>query len=433
MNQRQQTTDAEPSDEGDARSRSASRRQFVQRSCILAAASVVGGAKASPAPAVRIQGSDAPEKKDLRVGFMPLTDCASVVIASTEGFDRRHGIKITPVKETSWAAVRDKLITGELDAAHCLYGLIYGVQMGIGGIRRDMAVLMTLNRNGQGITLASQLRESGVTDGADLRALVAKKQRDFTFAQTFPTGTHAMWLNYWLAAHGIDPLRDVKILTVPPQQMAEHLKSGRIDGCCVGEPWNAQAARDGAGFTAVTSQQIWPDHPEKVLGASAEFVERNPNSARALVGALLEAARYADVDANRGHVARTLADSAFVGADVEVIEPRLCGRYDDGRGNSWQDADAVKFFGAGEVTFPWLSDGMWFLTQQRRWGLLKSDPDYLGIARKVNRIDVYGEAAAQLGISVPAQPMRASTLVDGAAWSGSDPARYAGSFDIRAA
>jgi nitrate/nitrite transport system substrate-binding protein len=365
------------------------------------------------------------------VGFMPLTDCAPVVIAATEAFDRRHGIRITPVKETSWAAIRDKLITGELDAAHSLYGMVYGVQMGIGGMRRDMAVLMTLNRNGQGITLSRQLQEQGIADGHGLRALISRGDREYTFAQTFPTGTHAMWLNYWLAAHGIHPGRDVRTITVPPPQMAEALRSGAVDGCCVGEPWNARMALDGVGFTVATSQQVWPDHPEKVLGASARFVAEQPNAAHALTLAVLEASRY--VDAHRSEVAGILADSAFVGTGAEAIEQRLLGRYDDGRGGHWDDALAVRFFGEGEVSFPWLSDAMWFLTQQRRWGLLKSDPDYLAVASKVNRIDVYSRAATQLGVALPSQPMRSSMLMDGVAWNGTEPARYAAAFGIATA
>src|SRR4029079_11918444 len=181
------------------------RRQFLTSTAALVA---------SMTPALRstvwAAGSDAPEKKEVKVGFIPLTDCASVVMASVKGFDKKHGITITPSKEASWAAVRDKLVNGELDASHVLYGLIYGVQMGIGGPKKDMAVLMNLNHNGQAITLSSQLREKGAVDGPSLAALIAREKREYTFAQTFPTGTHAMWIYYWLAAHGINPLKDVK-------------------------------------------------------------------------------------------------------------------------------------------------------------------------------------------------------------------------------
>ena len=151
-------------------------------------------------------GSDAPEIKEVKIGFIPLTDCAPIIVAAEMGFDKKYGIKITPSKEASWAAIRDKTVNGELHAAHVLYGLIYGVQLGIGGQQKDMAVLMSLNNNGQGITLSNQLKDKGVKDGKSLKGVMTNENRDFTFAQTFPTGTHAMWLNYWLAAHGINPV-----------------------------------------------------------------------------------------------------------------------------------------------------------------------------------------------------------------------------------
>ena len=165
-------------------------------------------------------GSDKPEKEEIKIGFIPLTDCASVVMASVLGFDKKYGVKFVLSKEASWAGVRDKLANGDLDAAHVLYGLLYGVQMGIGGQKKDMAVLMTLNNNGQAITLSKKLADKGAVDGAGLAKLMASDKREYTFAQTFPTGTHAMWLYYWLAANGINPMKDAKVITVPPPQMA---------------------------------------------------------------------------------------------------------------------------------------------------------------------------------------------------------------------
>ncbi len=376
-------------------------------------------------------GSDAPEKKDLTVGFIPLTDCAPVVIASELGFDRKYGIKITPSKEASWASVRDKLVNGEIDAAHVLYGLVYGVHLGINGPRKDMAVLATLNRNGQGITLANQLKDAAITDGAKLKAAIAKKEREYTFAHTFPTGTHAMWLYYWLAAHDIHPFNDVKTITVPPPQMVANMRVGNMDGYCVGEPWHARAIFDKIGFTATTTQGIWKDHPEKVLGTTADFVAKYPNTTRALVMAVLDAAKHIDTMANRTKVAEIIAAKSYVNTDKGVIEGRFRGEYEDGLGKKWQDPDYMKFFDEGAVPFPWLSDGMWFLTQHKRWGLLKTDPDYLAVAKKVNQIDLYKQAAEQVKVPVPKDPLRKSVFMDGVVWDGKDPAKYASSFKVR--
>src|SRR5437868_10530250 len=183
------------------------RRQLIKAAAATGAAGLVPGLQS----AVYAAGSDKPEKEEVRIGFIPLTDCASVVMASVLGFDKKYGVKIIPTKEASWAGVRDKLVNGELDMAHVLYGLIYGVHLGVSGPKKDMAVLMTLNNNGQAITLSKKLADQGAVDGASLAKVMAGEKAEYTFAQTFPTGTHAMWLYYWMAANGINPLKDAKV------------------------------------------------------------------------------------------------------------------------------------------------------------------------------------------------------------------------------
>jgi len=410
-----------------------SRRNFFRASAGALGASVLMGMVPEQ---VRnnawATGTDAPEIKEVKIGFIPLTDCAPIVVAAEMGFDQKHGIKILPSKEASWAGVRDKVVNGELHAAHVLYGLVYGVQMGIGGMQKDMAVLMSLNNNGQGITLANQIKDKGAVDGPTLKRLLDNENRDFTFAQTFPTGTHAMWLYYWLAANGINAIKDVKTIVVPPPQMVANMRIGNMDGYCVGEPWGARAIYDKVGFTVATSQDIWVDHPEKVLGTTAEFVAKNPNTTRAMMLAVLEACRYIEATTNRPGVAKLIAGKSYVNAPEEVIEGRFLGHYDNGNGKKWEDSNFMKFFNDGKVNFPYLSDGMWFLTQHKRWGLLKDDPDYLAIAKKVNQIDLYTQVASQLGISVPKDPMRSSKLMDGVVWDGRNPKAYAAGFKIKA-
>jgi nitrate/nitrite transport system substrate-binding protein len=353
----------------------------------------------------------------VRIGFIPLTDCAPVVMAARLGLDRKHGLRIEASKEASWSAVRDKLVGGELDAAHVLYGLVYGVELGIGCAPRDMAVLMTLSANGQGISVSRRLAGCGATDGASLARLVHAGGRRLVFAQTFPTGTHAMWLNYWLAANGVDPLHEVRTIVVPPPQMVANVRAGRIDAFCVGEPWNHYGVADGTSVHVARSQDIWPEHPEKVLGATRELVERYPNTARAMVAALLEAGRWLDASAaNRAEMAQVIAGERYVNVPAEVIAGGF----------------AMKFHADGAVNFPWLSDGMWFLTQFRRWGLLREDPDYRAVAARVNRVDVYSAAARQVGVPLPSGLTRSSRLMDGVVWDGTEPERYAAAHPIHA-
>ena len=380
-----------------------------------------------------VAGSDAPEKSALNLGFMALTDSASLIVAATQGFAQPYGLTLNLQRQASWAGLRDRLLSGELDATQMLYGQVYGIDQGLGSPATEMAILMGLCQNGQAINLSQPLKQAGVTSAEALAARARQGGAKLTFAQTFPTGTHAMWLYYWLAAQGIHPLEDVSTVVVPPSQMVAHLRAARIDGFCAGGPWGALAVEEDQGFTLATSQDIWADHPEKVLGVTREFAEQYPNTARALTMAVLEASRFIDEsEENKRGTAQLISGSDYVDAPLSAIQPRFLGQYEDGLGHAWLDAHPLRFFAGGEVNMPWLSDGIWFLTQFRRWGLLKDDPDYLGIARRIHRLDLYRSAAEALGILVPEQPMRTSTLLDGSVWDGSDPAGYARSFAIHA-
>ncbi|WP_036173244.1 CmpA/NrtA family ABC transporter substrate-binding protein [Massilia sp. 9096] len=379
-----------------------------------------------------VAGSDRPEKKVIKVGFMPLTDCASLVMASVLGLDEKYGIKLELSRQHSWSGMRDRVINGELDAAHALYGLLYGVEMGIGCAATPMAVLMGLSRNGQAITLSRALAQAGVTDLDALSSAMRGSGRRFTFAHTFPTGNHAMLLYYWLAAGGIDPVRDAQIVTVPPSQMAANLAAGHMDGFCVGEPWNGRAVLDGSGVTVATSQDVWPDHPGKALGARADFADANPHACRALIAAVLEAGRWIDASGeHREAAAEVLSSPAYVNADRAIIAPRLHGRYDNGMGLRWVDPHPLRFHQDGDANFPYVSDGMWFMTQHRRWGLLREDVDYQAVAGRVNRVGLYREAALLAGVSAPYGLTRSSILIDGKTWDGKDADAYISSFAIR--
>ncbi|RZL03000.1 MAG: nitrate ABC transporter substrate-binding protein [Rubrivivax sp.] len=406
-----------------------SRRSILKTAAAAGAVGVVPGLQS----AVWAAGSDKPEIEEVKIGFIPLTDCASVVMASVLGFDKKYGVKIIPSKEASWAGVRDKLVNGDLHMAHALYGLIYGVHLGVGGPKKDMAVLMTLNNNGQAITLSKKLSDKGAVDGPSLAKLMQTDKREYTFAQTFPTGTHAMWLYYWLATYGINPMKDAKVITVPPPQMVANMRVGNMDGYCVGEPWGHRAIMDGIGITGVTTQDIWKDHPEKVLGTTGDFVKKYPNTARAVMMAILEASQWIDAGLqNKLKMADTIAAKSYVNTSADAINQRILGRYQNGLGKTWDDPNHMKFFNDGKVNFPYLSDGMWFLTQHKRWGLIKDHPDYLAVAKQINQIDLYKQAAAGLKISVPKEVMRTSKLIDGTVWDGTNPAKYADSFKIKA-
>lgn len=359
----------------------------------------------------------------VRIGFMPLVDCAPLVLASVLGLDRRHGVEIRLSRESSWAGIRDKLLGGTLDLAQALYGLVYGVQLGIGGPRETMAVLMTLNRNGQGISLSRRLTGQGATDLPALASRLRQAPRTHVFAQTFPTGTHAMWLYYALASAGVHPLRDIRTVVLPPAQMVEAMRSGQADGVSVGAPWNRLGALEGVSTPLLSSSAIWPEHPEKVLAGRAAWADQHPDAAIGVVRAVLEASRWLEASVeNRLAAAEILSGDAWVATRREAIADSLQGV---------GEPLPMRFHADGEVNFPWLSDATWFMAQHKRWGLLAEHPEYEAIARRVQRLALYREAATGLGVPLPAAETRSSRLIDGLTWDGRDPHAYADSFAIR--
>jgi two-component system, oxyanion-binding sensor len=377
-----------------------------------------------PAQTSGLHAAQRLEKTHLRLGYVALSDAAPLVAAKLYEFGHAHGLTLELVRQPSWAALRDKLLAGDLDAAHALYGLVYGVQLGLGGLQTDMAVLMVLNRNGQAITLSQRLSEALAAHGT-LPAALATLERKPVFAHTFPTGTHAMWLYYWLAAQRVDPLRDIDSVAIPPPQMVDALAQNKLDGLCVGEPWNAVAQAHGVGTTVAYSSEIWPDHPEKVLASRRDFVTRFPNTAQALIQTMLEACRWLDDDTHRAEIARRLAQPEFLGVPAELIAPRLARE----AAPTPTPRLPVRFFEDGRVNYPRPADGVWFITQYRRWRMIDSRDDYALLAAQVNQTELYRRAAAAMGIAVPGDTA-SQTLIDGKVWDGSDPAGYAESFDI---
>ncbi|HDR9071420.1 TPA: ABC transporter substrate-binding protein [Burkholderia vietnamiensis] len=336
----------------------------------------------------------APERAHLRLGFVALSDAAPLIVAQRLNLGARHGLTLELHRQPSWAAVRDKLLSGELDAAHALYGLVCGLQLGIGGPQADMAALMVLNRNGQAITFARGLADA-YRASADVRAAFATLGRKPLLAQTFPTGTHAMWLNHWLASHGVDPLRDVRSVVIPPPEMVAALAGGELDGFCAGEPWHAVAEACGAGRTVAVTSEIWPDHPEKVLATRRDFVALYPATARALIRTVVDACAWLDDPAHRRDAADWLASPDALGVPARLIAPRLLGDY--GAGPFAQPPLPIRFHDGGGVNRPDPQEARWFLSQYRRWGMLEGTQDDAQIAAAIAQTALYDAAVAEDG------------------------------------
>src|SRR5438477_892733 len=246
---------------------------------------------------------DSPETAALKFGIIALTDCSPIVIAHEKGLFKKYGIESTVLKGANWAAIRDNLSSGTIQATHMLLGMPIASTMGLAGSpKKPMIIPWLLNRNGQAITLKTEWKAKISGDPKALKPFVEKARKlgePLTFAMTFPPGTHAMWTRYYLGAGGINPDKDISLIVVPPAQMVANMKIGKMDGFCVGEPWNARAIKDGIGFTAVTTQELWNDHPEKVCAFLGEFAEKNPKTVKAALKALHEASVWLDEMGNR--------------------------------------------------------------------------------------------------------------------------------------
>ena len=381
-----------------------------------------------------LYAQDAPETRDVRFGMIALTDCAPIVIAHELGYFKKFGINSVVSKEASWAVIRDKLSLGENQATHMLLGMPLASTMGLAGSPvKPMVIPWLLNRNGQAITLNNRLRAAGVRTPQALKPLVDKAKAagdPMSFAMTFPPGTHAMWMRYWLASGGIHPDRDVSLITIPPPQMVANMKVDKMDGFCVGEPWNNRAIVDKVGFTAVTTQQIWKDHPEKVCAFTEEFALKNPRTVKAILKALHLASVDLDKLENRPRFAEIIARPTYINCPTEIILERLQGKYVYGDGRTEQDPNYM-IYSDRQTNYPHRIFATWWLTQFRRWGMVKTAPDYAGVARRVMRSDLYMEAMKELGAPPRITEQNRITLFDGA-FDGADPERYARSFPVHA-
>ncbi|MDB4924660.1 CmpA/NrtA family ABC transporter substrate-binding protein, partial [Mucilaginibacter sp.] len=346
-----------------------------------------------------------PPKRVIRLGFIPLTDCAPLVIAKEMGFFAKYGVDVQLSKEASWAVVRDKILNGELDGAHCLFSMPFSVYTGIGGkAGSEMRIAMTLNNNGQAITLSKDF--CGIVGYNDLKRVAAaikeiKTKKEVTFAMTFPGGTHDIWLRNWLAAAGVSS-KSVGIITIPPPQMVANMKVDNMEGFCVGEPWNGVAATQNIGFTHIASQDIWKNHPEKALVVNKAFAETNKEDLKNVMKAIIEACKWLDVMSNRKKAALFLSQPNYVNAPVQVIEARLMGSTDIGcdLGVKKYKDDYMLFYNNGMVNTPKIAYGIWFMAQYIRFGMISTAPNYKDVAQKLILSDLYAEVAKSMNVPV---------------------------------
>jgi len=349
-------------------------------------------------------------------------------MAQETGLFKKYGVNVVLSKETSWANVRDKLLDGELDCAHCLFSMPLSVYTGIGGTPgKQLKIAMILSDNGQAITLKKELASrAGYGNMAGVKPALdwLRGGKTPTLAMTFPGGTHDIWLRYWLAAGHVDA-NSVKIVTIPPPQMVANMAVNNVDGYCVGEPWGGVAVKKGVGYTQIATQDIWKNHPEKALVCNAQFAATRRGDLKNVMKAILEVSKWLDYMPNRDVTAKTIGQPGYVNAPADVIDARLHGEYDLGCGlphKTFSD-DYMLFYNNGNVNFPRKSYAIWFLAQYVRFGYLKTPPNYQAIADQLIMTDLYKEVAKEMAVPVPNDDMKPIKLqLDGIVFDPKNPA-----------
>lgn len=423
------------------------RRTFIGSAASLGGTTALTVATQSAFPTGVFAETAGPEVTKVVLGFIALTDAAPLIVAKEKGLFDKHGLTGVEVnKQASWGATRDNLVLGSeancIDGAHILSPMPYLISTGKvtqNNVPVPMYLLARLNYDSQGISVSNEYKDSKAgLDSAPLKEIFAKKKadgKDVKIAMTFPGGTHDLWIRYWLAAGGIDPDKDVSTIVVPPPQMVANMKVGNMDAFCVGEPWNEQLVNQGIGFTACTTGEIWKRHPEKALGMRAAWVDKNPKAAKALLMAVMEAQQWCDKIENKEEMAAILGKRQWFNVPTTDVLGRLKGDINYGNGRVAKGTGLQMKFWAGGVSYPFKSHDTWFVAEDIRWGKFDPSTDIKALVDKVNREDLWRDAAKTIGASTVDVPKSTSrgkeTFFDGKVFDPANPSEYLKSLAIK--
>ncbi len=425
-----------------------SRRTFLKASA--GSAALLASVQSQFPFGAHVAQAAGPEVKAAKLGFIALTDAAPLFVAKEKGLFAKHGMPdVEVLKQASWGATRDNLVLGSdgggIDGAHILTPMPYLISAGKvtqNNQPTPMVILARLQVNGQCISVAQEYSDLAVgLDTKPFKVALDKKKasgKSVKAAMTFPGGTHDLWIRYWLAAGGIDPDKDIETITVPPPQMVANMKVGTMDCFCVCEPWNLQLIHQNIGYTAITTGELWNRHPEKSLGMRAAWVDKNPNAARALLMAVMEAQQWCDKPENHAEVAAICAKRQWINCPVEDITDRVKGKFNYGvAGKVVENSPHIMRYWNDHASYPFQSHELWFLTEDIRWGKFEATTDTKALIAKVNREDLWREAAKALGVpagEIPSSTSRGKeTFFDGKVFDPQDPMAYLKSLAIKRA
>ncbi|WP_027249901.1 nitrate ABC transporter ATP-binding protein [Planktothrix agardhii] len=375
------------------------------------------------------------EKVNLDLGFIPLTDCAPLIIAKEKGIFEEYGLsEVTLSRETSWKLLGQGVVEGRLDAAQMVAGMPIAMTLGFGNnLPIPIVTAMTLSRNGNGITLSKNLYENGVKTLADFKIYIENNlDKVHTLGMVHPSSMHNLMLRYWLASGGINPDQDVNLTVIPPPQMQANLKAGNIDGYCVGGPWNARSVHEGLGFVIANSFDIFPNgHTEKVLGVKEEWANRYPKTHVALVKSLIDACDYCDDRRNREEILDILCRDEYIGSAPEYTRLGFIDPVDRGNGQPAELLINYNQFYVDKTNYPDATEFLWIMAEMARWGITPFPKNWVSILERVLRTDVYGQAARELGLSDTGRDRQSVKLLDGTIFNPNDPIKYLKNLKIK--
>ncbi len=410
-----------------------------------ASSSTAANSKAAPSP---VAAADTPEVTTAKLGFIALTDSAPLIIAKEKGLFAKYGMSgVDVVKQASWAVTRDNLELGSggggIDGAHILSPMPYLMTTGKitkGNAKVPMQILARLNVNGQGISLSNAYSDLKVgVDSSPLKQMFAQGKsagKEMKCAVTFPGGTHDLWMRYWLAAGGINPTKDASMIVVPPPQMVANIKVNNMEAFCVGEPWPAQTVNQKIGYTAITTGELWKNHPEKALAMRADWVEKHPKAAKAILMAVQEAQIWCDQPGNKEEMCKIISGREWLKVPASDILARAQGTFDFGNGRKLENSELLMKFWKDDASYPFKSHDLWFLTEEMRWGYLPANTDTKALINSVNREDLWQEAAKAIGqtAAIPKSSSRGvETFFDGVKFDPEKPDAYLKSLKIKQA
>src|SRR5262245_644989 len=418
-----------------------SRRTMVKSASAVAATAALLSAVRTAFPSGAFAQAAGPEVKGAKLGFIALTDAAPLFVAKEKGIFAKYGVPDSEViKQASWGATRDNLVLGSegngIDGAHILTPMPYLISAGKvtqNNVPTPMYILARLNLDGQCVSVAKADGDISVgVDAPPFKPALEKKKasaKAIKAANTFPGGTHDLWIRYWLAAGGIDPDKDIETITVPPPQMVANMKVGTMDCFCVCEPWNHQLVNQKIGYTAITTGELWNLHPEKSLGMRAAFVDKNPKAAQAVLMAVMEAQQWCEKPENAAEVATICAKRQWINCPVDDITDRVKGKFDYGiPGKVVEKHPQMMRYWNDFASYPFQSHDLWFITEDIRWGKFEVGTDAKALIAKVNREDLWREAAKDLSIpadQIPASKSRGKeTFFDGKVFDPENPVGY---------